>query len=129
MTRLTPVLLACLALSPALASAQNRVYQWVDANGVRHYSQTPPPKVRVAERDIRTAEGKAAPPTAAKAKSAEEQACDVATANLTTLQTDKPVSVQAKAGDVAIPQPLNADERAAAKIRAQKEADLYCVKK
>ncbi len=130
MTRLTPFLLACLALSPALATAQSRVYQWTDANGVRHYSQTPPPKGSAAERDIRTAEGKAAAPaaTTATAKSPEQKACDQATSNLALLDSQSTVSVEGKNGDGA-PHVLSAEERSAAKVRAQKEADLYCTKK
>lgn len=128
MTRLTPVLLACLALSPALAAAQSRVYQWTDANGVRHYSQTPPPKGSAAERDIRTAEGKAAVAEKPKEATPEDRACQQATANLALLETDSPVVVEGKNGDAA-PAALTAEQRSAAKVRATKEADLYCNKK
>ena len=37
-------LAACLALFPAVATAQasDKVYKWTDANGVTHYGDAPP---------------------------------------------------------------------------------------
>ncbi len=128
MSRLTALFLACLALCPAAASAQSRVYQWTDPGGVRHYSQTPPPKGSAAERDIRTAEGKAAPPAAAKTKAPSDLACEVATSNIALLDAEKTVSAAGKNGDGA-PHVLSPEERAEARSRALKEADLYCTKK
>lgn len=128
MIRSTAFLLACLAVGPAAATAQAHVYQWTDANGVRHYSQTPPPKGSSDERTLKTAEGKAAPAAPAKTKTVEQQACDQATANLATLESDKTVSVQGKTSDEPA-HVLTAEERVAAKTRATKEADLYCEKK
>ena len=43
------VVLLVWALSPALANA--KTYRWVDANGVVHYSDQPPPESTPARDD------------------------------------------------------------------------------
>ena len=44
MPRLPILALAAAGLLAASAVQGGEVYQWKDANGVTHYSQTPPPK-------------------------------------------------------------------------------------
>ena len=71
------------------------MYTWTDANGVRHYSQTPPPKGTATERDIKTRDGNRSAPMAADASkppSANDQACDQARVNAQTLATAMPVT-------------------------------------
>ena len=54
MRRLSSIAIAlALGLSAAAASAQDPVYTWVDAQGVRHYSQTPPDGVKYETRGVR----------------------------------------------------------------------------
>ena len=52
--------LSLAGLAGADAVAAGEVYQWKDANGVTHYSQTPPPKGQYQQRQI-TDKGAAAP--------------------------------------------------------------------
>jgi len=62
MTRpLSCLLLAlCLAMAVSPLAAQT-VYQWKDAKGVTHYSDSPPPK-GATRREVRTSEGTPATP-------------------------------------------------------------------
>jgi len=129
MSRPTLILCACLAILPAAVSAQSRVYTWTDANGVRHYSQTPPPKGTATERDIKTREGNRSAPMAADASkppSANDQACDQARVNAQTLATAMPVTSD-KDGDGKA-ELLTQSERDAAASAAQAQIDLYCGK-
>lgn len=41
-----PMLLALCALTPFAASADGRIYQWLDANGIEHFGDTPPANAR-----------------------------------------------------------------------------------
>jgi len=50
--RLAGLLLACAGLSAAAA-----VYKWVDAKGVTHYSETPPPDVKSSTVDLMPSAG------------------------------------------------------------------------
>jgi len=129
MTRPTLLLLACLAVLPAAVSAQSRVYTWVDSGGVRHYSQTPPPKGTATERDIKTREGSGATPVAgdpAKPRSQSEQSCAEARVNAQTLASSMAVSSD-KDGD-GKPEVLSTAERNQAAAAAQAQIDLYCGK-
>jgi len=128
MTRPTLLLLACLAVLPAAVSAQSRVYTWVDSGGVRHYSQTPPPKGTATERDIKTREGTAAAPAAdaSKPRSQSEQSCAEARVNAQTLASSMAVSSDRDGdGKPEIMSPAERDQAAAA---AQAQIDLYCGK-
>ena len=71
MTRpLSCLLLAlCLAMVVSPLAAQT-VYQWKDAKGVTHYSDSPPPKGGT-RREVRTADGKPATPPKVTASSKE----------------------------------------------------------
>ena len=73
-----------LAAAPVLAQqTAGEVYQWTDANGVTHYSQTPPSQGRYEHRLI-TSSGAAAP-VAAAAPSAGNPQCEVARGNIAAL--------------------------------------------
>jgi len=80
---LSTALLAASVLVPAAASA-GEVYQWKDANGVTHYSQTPPSQGKFQQRTI-TQRVSAAPaqPTTERAVSPQ---CATAQRNIELLQ-------------------------------------------
>lgn len=106
----------CVALVVSPLQAQT-VYQWKDAKGVTHYSDSPPPKGG-SVREIRTpkvvpatpatpatnvAVSKAAKPEAAPAAAppppvappvvADKAKCELAQHNLASLQSDAPVGI------------------------------------
>ena len=81
---LAPILVLVLASTTAQASG---IYQWKDAKGVTHYTDTPPSgahKVREISRANTPAAAKPAP--AATAKSPNASHCENARANLARLQ-------------------------------------------
>lgn len=83
-TTLGLAILGLAAIGPAAAIA-GEVYQWKDANGVTHYSETPPPKGAYKQRVISSGGQAQAPVTAAVAP-AEDAQCTTARANLALLQ-------------------------------------------
>ena len=123
------VLGAALALAAAPAIAQQtagEVYQWTDANGVTHYSQTPPAKGSYEHRLI-TSSGAAAPASAtadASAGAAENPQCATARANIATLQGEGDVQIDAE-GDGQL-RVLNAEQRANQLELAQAAVKAYC---
>jgi len=111
-------------LSAGLAAAQaGEVYQWKDANGVTHYSQTPPPQGQFQQRQI-TSHGPASPQAAAPAKPAEDPQCAAARANLEVLQSGQPVH---EAGEDGKPgRQLGEDERQSQIELANAAIRAYC---
>ena len=81
---LSTALLAASVLATAAASA-GEVYQWKDANGVTHYSQTPPAQGKFQQRTITQHVSAAAPaqPTAERPASPQ---CATAQRNIELLQ-------------------------------------------
>lgn len=62
MIRLLPlIILATLLAAAAPATAETRIYKWVDDDGVTHYTQQPPPKGEAVELDPETGVGTGAP--------------------------------------------------------------------
>ena len=82
---LAPIVL--LLLVPAIALAGG-IYQWKDASGVTHYSDTPPPSA-YKQRNIYNPDPDA-PPAANKAP-AENPACTTARNNIALLQNNQTV--------------------------------------
>ncbi|WP_132998996.1 DUF4124 domain-containing protein [Luteimonas arsenica] len=124
------VLGAVLAFAAAPALAQQtagEVYQWKDANGVTHYSQTPPAQGRYEQRVI-TSSGAAAPTAAVEAKADDAAAgnpqCATARANVATLQAEGDVQIDAE-GDGQL-RVLNAEQRANQLELAQAAVKAYC---
>ena len=99
------IALSLFFVAPAFAT---EMYSWTDANGVKHFSDSPPPKtvkaqkLRVkggvttsapAEDEADAADKDAGPAMAAAAGYAPadiKRNCDIAKQNLTTLQGQKP---------------------------------------
>lgn len=127
--RRTPsvALLALLVLAAPVSASD--VYSWKDANGVTHYSQTPPPAgTRFEVRGIRNAEAPAtgapaASPAAASTASDATSQCEVARANIAALEDEAPVQ---QVGADGTPRQLDADARAAQLELARAAARAYC---
>ena len=135
--------LALLA-SLCAASAMGAVYKWVDASGVTHYSETPPPNIETRELPIQAAPpepGEAAAPSEAPAQPVAQQGastreadakrasdtrqtyCAIAQRSIEVLKSSNPVVELNGEGQEMI---LNAEQRAAALADANRRADKYC---
>lgn len=124
------------SLAPAHAQQQaSEVYQWKDASGTTHYSQTPPPKGAFQARKI-THTGSAAPAATTASASATASAtaaasresskeCVQARANVTALQGKGPVS-QDTDGDGKADAALDESQRAGQLNLAQAAVQAYC---
>lgn len=120
MNRPLPVIAAALLLSTvATAAAQQRVYQWKDANGVTHYADMPPTQTHKS-RDIDNMSGNAA--EVATLKTAESPQCLDARANLKRLQGGETLGIDTN-GDGKSDRELSAQERS-----SQTELNLAAVK-
>ncbi len=118
--------LSVLGLAAGGVSA-GEVYQWKDANGVTHYSQTPPPKGQYQQRQI-THQGAAAPQpmTAAASKPTAEEnpQCATARASVEALKGSNPVheaDADGKPGRL-----LGDDERGSRLELANAAVKAYC---
>lgn len=117
---LAAVLVLSLASATALAE-QQRVYQWKDANGVTHYTDTPPPQTHKS-RDI---DDRGTPAEAPKAKVEESRQCVDARANLQRLQGGQAVGIDTD-GDGKADRNLTADERASQVELNHAAVKAYC---
>lgn len=118
--------LLALAAAPALAQqTASDVFQWKDANGVTHYSQTPPPQGSYEQRLI-TSSGAATPAatTDTGTGAAGNTQCATARANIATLQAEGDVQMEEE-GDGTL-RVLTAEQRASQLELAQAAAKAYC---
>jgi hypothetical protein len=129
------ILAAVLALAGlSVGHAQQtagEVYQWKDASGVTHYSQTPPEKGAYTQRVI-AQNGSAAPvaQTAASATTADAAAsanpqCTTARKNITALEGEAAVQ-QDTDGDGKPDKTLSDAERVSQMEFAQAAVKAYC---
>lgn len=135
-----PIVLASLALLAVAiggpAGAQ-QYYKWKDADGVTHYTKTPPPEGTQADRvavnaaaptpDPATAAQPAADAGAGMSGTATQQrsaACQTAQANLDTLQNNPFVSID-KDGD-GKPELLTVEEHNAQLAIAREQVRTLC---
>jgi uncharacterized protein DUF4124 len=79
-----------LLLAAAAATAGD-LYQWKDANGVTHYSQTPPTSGSYKERAEDGRDNGAKPVQAAAITPAESPQCATSRTNITLLESKTPV--------------------------------------
>lgn len=109
-----------------VASA-SEVYQWKDANGVTHYSQTPPPKGQYQQRQI-TNRGATAPAqagaTAAAPATGGNRECTAARTNVETLKRNQPVHEVGEDGKPG--RALSDGERASQLELANAAVKAYC---
>lgn len=98
-----------LLLATGGAGAQE-LYQWKDANGVTHYSQTPPASGDYTQR-TESGRSPARPVETAAAEPAEPPQCADARANIALLESESPVQ-QDTDGDGEPDRTLDDTERA-----------------
>lgn len=111
-----------VALVAAPALAQQRVYQWTDAGGVTHYSDTRPNE-QFTTRNVNTPAGT---PAAATAAAPEESAqCKSVRSNLARLQGGEAVGIDSN-GDGTPDRNLDASERKAQIELNQAAVKAYC---
>ena len=122
MNRFLPAIVAVLLLSTALPSdAQQRVYQWKDANGVTHYTDMPPSQAHKA-RDI---DNRGSATAVSAVKQDENPQCLEARANLLRLQGSQTVGVDTN-GDGKADRNLSPEERTAQTDLNQAAVKAYC---
>ncbi|QWP78569.1 DUF4124 domain-containing protein [Lysobacter sp. K5869] len=119
---------AVLAALTAFPAAATDLYQWKDAQGVTHYSDSPPPgqsgSGQVKNRVIRNKSGTASQ-TAAIAATGESSQCVSARANLKQLQSSAQVGVDSN-GDGKPDNVLDTQQRAAQVQLAEASIRAYC---
>ena len=87
-----PILVPILVLVLASATAQAAgIYQWKDARGVTHYTDTPPPDSQYRQRNIYHPESDAQP--AASKGPAENPACATARNNIALLGSKQNIQI------------------------------------
>ena len=117
-------LAAALALTVLAAPvlAQQRVYQWKDANGVTHYTDVAPKQSHQA-RDIEVKDGK---PAETAAKQPESEQCTKARGNVARLQAGGPIGIDT-IGDGKPDRNMTADEHKAQLELNQAAVKAFCM--
>lgn len=116
------ILLALAGVGPAALASQ--VYQWKDANGVTHYSDSPPPSQKYQDRRIDN-RGAPIPETTPAGKSIEDPQCTTARRNLDLLAGKGPVQ-QDSDGDGKPDRTLDDESRANQRGLAEAAVKAYC---
>ncbi|MCR6663433.1 MAG: DUF4124 domain-containing protein [Luteimonas sp.] len=87
-----PILLGLALLCLSASASAQEVYQWKDANGVTHYSQTPPDRGQQYQQRAITQQGATQPQAVQQTASATESPqCTAARKNLDVLKGNGPV--------------------------------------
>ncbi|HYM87154.1 MAG TPA: DUF4124 domain-containing protein [Pseudoxanthomonas sp.] len=120
--RTCTLLLLASACTPAFAQ---KVYQWKDAKGVTHYSDSPPPGQQVKDRRIDN-RGEAITSSKAAGTSVESPQCTTAKLNLQLLAGTAAVQ-QDTDGDGKPDKVLSSDDRANQRELASASVKAYCV--
>ena len=106
----------------ATSAFAGTVYQWKDAKGVTHYSDSPPPTQQgVQNRQLRDRSPDAA------AKPAEDPNCVTARSNLARLKGSQPVGLDAN-GDGKPDSELSAEDRAKQVQQTEQMLKNFCDK-
>ena len=121
LTRVLALLLLASACAPAFAQ---KVYQWKDAKGVTHYSDSPPPDQKVKDRRIDN-RGEPVVEATAVGKSIESPQCATAKLNLLVLAGKNTVQ-QDTDGDGKPDKTLGDDDRANQRELANAAVKAYC---
>jgi len=119
--RALALLLIASACAPAFAQ---KVYQWKDAKGVTHYSDSPPPNQQTKDRRIDN-RGEPAVEATAVGKSVESPQCATAKLNLQVLGSKSSVQ-QDTDGDGKPDRTLTDDDRASEREVAAAQVKAYC---
>ena len=107
------------ACSTALAS---KVYQWKDAKGVTHYSDSPPPGQKVQDRRI---DNRGEPVPESSAKAVDSAQCTTAKLNASLLAGNSALQ-QDTDGDGKPDKVLGQDDRANQRALAEAAVKAYC---
>lgn len=124
--RLTITCAALFLATAAAGSAASEIYQWKDARGVTHYSETPPPAgtpYQVRRITDSGASSQPADPAQARAAAEPDPQCTTARSNIEVLQADGPVHQEDGSGNT---RELDADERASQLELAHAAVRAYC---
>jgi len=121
--RLSTGLSGLLLLASASAGATD-MYKWKDANGVTHYSETPP---QGQQYEARRLNGSDPVQPEAKAAAVESPQCTTARQNLSLLGSGKQV-LQDTDGDGKPDTPLDDGQRDAQRNLAEAAVRAYCPK-
>ncbi|GAA4999542.1 DUF4124 domain-containing protein [Pseudoluteimonas lycopersici] len=119
-----PILASLFVLVLASTAAQaGGIYQWKDAKGVTHYTDTPPPDSQYKQRNIYHPESDA-PPATDKAAT-ENPSCITARQNISKLQNSKTVQMDTD-GDGKPDKTLDDKDRANQLALAQAMVNASC---
>lgn len=119
--RALALLLIASACVPAFAQ---KVYQWKDAKGVTHYSDSPPPNQQAKDRRIDN-RGEPVVQDTAAGKSVENPMCTTAKRNLQVLGGTNAVQ-QDSDGDGKPDKTLTEDDRGTQRNLAEAAVKAYC---
>ena len=123
MNPIRPLAIAlALTVAAAPAMAQQRVYQWKDANGVTHYTDVAPKQIHQT-REIELNDGK---PAEGAAKQPESEQCTKARGNVARLQAGGPIGIDTN-GDGKPDRNMTADEHKAQLELNQAAVKAFCM--
>ena len=106
------------------AALAGKIYQWKDAKGVTHYSDSPPPEGKAQDRQIDN-RGEPAPTATVAGKSVENPMCTNAKRNLQIL-SGKAAVQQDTDGDGKPDKALTEDDRGSQRNLAEAAVKAYC---
>jgi hypothetical protein len=130
-SRTMPALLFVALLAAAAMAGATDLYQWKDAKGVTHYTDSPPPKGQFQSRSVVVPEGTPAPapaatPAAAAPKPTTASAnCSLAKSNRERLQAGGAVGPD-NDGDGKPDSTFNAEQMAQQKQLADSDITRWC---
>lgn len=117
-------LLLAVLLTTCLPALAGEVYQWKDANGVTHYSDSPPAGQAFKNRNINTSDPQVASQDGDAVPVVNAQ-CASARANLNQLEGGGPVGID-EDGDGKADGTLDEAQRAAQKQLAEAAIQVHC---
>ena len=120
--RSTTGLLGLLLLAGTAGAAD--LYKWKDANGVTHYSESPPAGQKYESRRIDNA-GAVGPAEDGEGAPKESPQCTQARQNLKTLSDNRPAMLDTD-GDGKPDTPLDPDQREVQRNLADAAVKAYC---
>lgn len=120
----TMTLLLGLVLPLAALASTDRVYRWTDKDGVVHYSQTEPARIKAEARDVRTTRPTPTKPVEVKPKTVRQSNCEQARLNVDLLASKQPLTTD-KDGDGKSEPMAEADRKQSKELNLRQVAQ-YC---
>jgi hypothetical protein len=126
-SRIAALTLAALVAGATVAA--ERVYKWVDKDGVVHYGQQPPPEAQAEAIEVQKGYSTPADDEVKEGTEAEKEAarnaayCKTATENFDALKSSREITHKDQYGTVHT---LTAEERAVESDRAKAAMDKFC---